>query len=105
MTNKQIDTLEKEMSKTHHVFKKNKASEAKINNIVSFAKGLSSEQLIIFIARFIILISPHVHRKKLSKLLNDSEIVDMGIDINLLLEEIYSFEEKKILKVKDLLKG
>jgi len=49
-----------------------------------------------------ILISGSIHRKKLVKLLNDSDIPTMGVDIYLLLEELYD-EAKTPLKLRDLL--
>lgn len=104
MNHKEMEKIEKQLQKTHHVFKKNKASTAKIKALTSFARSLTPEQLIIFIAKFIIGVSGTVHKKKLIKMINDSVEPDMGIDVDLLLEELSLYEETP-LKLRDLLKG
>jgi len=103
MNNKQLDKLQREMSKTHHVFKKNSKINSVTRNAVTFAKGLSPEQTGLLLVKLLVGLSSVVHRKKLSKLLIDSHVPDMGIDVDLLLEELYLSEEKP-LKIRDFLK-
>lgn len=99
MNDAQFRKIEKELQKTHHVFKKNKASGAKIKNLTSFARGLSPEQLIIFIAKFIIGVSGTVHKKKLITMINDSLDIDNAEALIEMLEL-----DNNTLKVRDLLK-
>jgi len=99
MNNNQLKKIEKELKKTHYLFKKNKVSNAKIKNLVSFTKGLTPEQLIIFIAKFIIGVSATVHRKGLARMINDS----LDIDNANVLIEILDIDTTDTMKVKDLL--
>lgn len=100
--NKKLDKDMARVKKEFHVIKKNKALNAKVKSISSYAKGLDPESLLLFMVKFMILISGAMHRKKLVKLLNDSEILNMGVDIDLLLEELY-FDSERPLKLRDLL--
>ncbi|RLA72676.1 MAG: hypothetical protein DRG78_23545 [Epsilonproteobacteria bacterium] len=100
-----IKRLDKEVAKVKkkfHVIKKNKSLNAKVKSIAGYAKGLDPESLLLFMAKFMILISGSIHRKKLVKLLSDSDIPTMGVDMDLLLEELY-YEAETPLKLRDLL--
>lgn len=99
MTDSQFKKIEKDLQKTHHVFKKNKASGAKVKNLISFSRGLSPEQLIIFIAKFIIGVSGTIHKKKLINMIKES----LDIDNADVLIEMLELNTDDKLKVKDLL--
>lgn len=103
MSIKKIDKEIAKVKKEFHVIKKNKALNAKVKSLAGYAKGLDPESLLLFMAKFMILISGSIHRKKLVRLLNDSDISTIGIDTELLLEELYSGSETP-LKLRDLLK-
>ena len=103
MNKKQLDKLEQEISKTHVVFKRNTKINSITKNTISFAKGLSPEQTGLLLVKLLVGLSSIVHRKQLSKLLIDSNVPNMGIDVNSLLEELYLSEEKP-LKIRDFLK-
>lgn len=102
MNTRKIDREMAKVKKDFHVIKKNKSLNAKVKGLAGYAKGLDPDSLLIFMAKFMILISGSIHRKKLVKLLNDSDIPNMGVDMDLLLEELYSDSETP-LKLRDLL--
>jgi len=98
----QLDKVEKEIRKVNHVFKKNKKIDAITRNVTSFMKGLSPEQSALLLVKLLVHTAPVITRKKVHILLKDSINPNMGLDVDLLLEELYSLE-KMPLKLKDLL--
>lgn len=103
MNKAQLDQIEKEIRKTKHVFPKSKLNSARVKSVIAFVKTMSDEELAMFLVQFIANVSEVIHRRKLVKLLNDSQVSTVGIDVNLLLEELYLSEEKP-LKLRDILK-
>lgn len=103
MNKVQLDKIEKEIRKVNHVFKKNKKIDSITRNVTTFMKSLSPEQSALLLVKLLVHSAPVVTRKKVHLLLKDSINPNMEFDIDLLLEEIYSSEEKP-LKVRDLLK-
>lgn len=95
-----MDKIEREIRKTHYAFKKNKKISSIEKNIVSFAKGLSSEQLALLVLKLISGLAMPMYRKKLHHLLKESMDIDNKEFIELLLQELNS---KKNIKLKDLL--
>jgi hypothetical protein len=104
MNKAQIDKIEKEIRKVNHVFKKNKKIDSITRNVSTFMKGLSPEQSALLLVKLLVTTAPVLTRKKVHMLLKDSIDPNMGLDIDLLLEDLYPLEENS-LKVRDLLKG
>jgi hypothetical protein len=104
-----MDKIAREIRKTHYAFKKNKKISSIEKNIVSFAKGLSSEQLALLVLKLISGLAMPMHRKKLHQLLKENiESNEFDNDINEFIELILQQVKKDLdttcsLKVKDLL--
>jgi hypothetical protein len=109
MNKAQLNQIEKEFKKTNYVLKKNSKISAIERNVVSFAKGLSAEQLALLVIKLISGLSMPMYRKKISQLLSESINSNQFDDelndfIELLLQEIESnLDTACSLKVKDLL--
>jgi hypothetical protein len=104
MNDSQIKKIEKQLSKTHHVFLKNKKIDSLTRNMVSFMKGLSQDQAALLLVKVMVGVAPVLTRKKVHMLLKDDLNLNptLGDELEFLLEEIYSDVEKP-LKLKDLL--
>ena len=103
MNDRELAKIEKSLKKTHYAFKKNRKIDGITRNLTSFMKGLSPEQAALLLVKVLVHTAPVLTRKKIHLLLKDSIEPNMGLDIELLLEELCLVEEKP-LKLRDLLK-
>ena len=100
--------VEKEMARTHHLFRRNKAASQKAKNLASFARTLDPSALAIMTINLIANLAPIMTKAKLAQRLREScepcESSEMWADhIEPLLTEIYADIPQQNLKLSDLL--
>ena len=97
--------IEKEMAKTHLVFKRQSNVLNKGRQLASFAKTLAPDALAILLITFVANLAPVLTKAKLAQRLREScEAKEMWTDhIEPILSEIYADVPQRNLKLSDLL--
>jgi hypothetical protein len=109
-----MDKFEREMRKANYVFKKNKRISSIENNVISFARTLSSEQLGLLVLKLVTGLAKPMYKKQLHKLLKESvdnetneakEFIDELIAYIDELNQENMTAKQNVIKVRDLLKN